>query len=117
MSFDLTKYIKYCLGYVKLTSQNIIFLQKKYSVELSSQYFNLLGLLNIDLDGNPGEIINLSTFYSYDTKAVPEGLKPVFEKEKEVQISLKIFTTNKGMILIPNKLFLILDILSSKFQQ
>jgi len=89
MSFDLTKYIKYCLGYVKLTSQNIIFLQKKYSVELSSQYFNLLGLLNIDLDGNPGETVNLNTFYSYDTKAIPKESKSVFEAEKIIATKLE----------------------------
>ncbi|MBL8014474.1 MAG: hypothetical protein JNN05_11565 [Candidatus Omnitrophica bacterium] len=89
MSFDLTKYIKYCLSYVKLTSQNVVFLQKKYSVDISAKYFNLLGLLNIDLDGNPGEFVRLDTFYGFDTKDVPPALKDQFEEEKLIAYKLE----------------------------
>jgi very-short-patch-repair endonuclease len=71
------------LGYVKLTRERTVAAQQKYSVNLPSDYFGLLGLLNGDTDGSLGELINLETFYNYDPKKVPEEEQEQYEKEKE----------------------------------
>ena len=72
MEQNLTNFIKYCLGYVKLTRERTVAAQQKYSVDLPSEHFTLAGLLNGDTDGSLGELINLETFYGYDPKKVPE---------------------------------------------
>ncbi len=82
MAQSLTNYIKYCLGYIKLTRERTFAAQQKYSIHLSKQYFSLIALLNGDIDGNAGELINLQTFYSYDPNKVPEEVKDKYEQEK-----------------------------------
>lgn len=84
MEQNLTNFIKYCLGYVKITRERTIAVQQKYSVDLPKELFGLVGLLNGDTDGNLGELINLDTFYAYDPKEVPETRKEQYEKEKEL---------------------------------
>ena len=84
MEQNLANFIKYCLGYVKLTRERTVVAQQKYSVELPKEHFGLLGLLNGDIDGGIGELINLDTFYSYDPKEVPKSKKEQYEKEKEL---------------------------------
>jgi len=84
MQQNLTNFIKYCLGYVKITRDRTVAAQQRYSVELPKEYFGLVGLLNGDTDGNTGELINLDTFYSYDPKEVPKTKKEQYEKEKEL---------------------------------
>src|SRR3989344_746490 len=84
MEQNLTNFIKYCLGYVKLTRERTVAAQQKYSVELPKEHFGLTGLLNGDTDGSTGELINLETFYSYDPKEVPKAKKDQYEKEKEL---------------------------------
>ena len=84
MEQNLTNFIKYCLGYVKLTRERTVAAQQKYSVDLPSEYFTLAGLLNGDTDGNLGELINLETFYGYDPKKVPEKKEEQYEKEREL---------------------------------
>src|SRR3989344_2933962 len=84
MEQNLTNFIKYCLGYVKLTRERTVAAQQKYSVDLPSEYFTLAGLLNGDTDGNLGELINLETFYGYDPKKVPEKKAEQYEKEREL---------------------------------
>jgi len=81
---SLLNFIKYCLGYVKITRERTIAAQQKYSVELPKNYFGLLGLLNGDQDGNLGEPINLENFYSYDPRDVPDVKREDYEKEKEL---------------------------------
>lgn len=83
MEPNLTNFIKYCLGYVKLTRERTVAAQLKYSVNLPTEYFGLVGLLNGDADGSLGELINLDTFYKYDPKKVPKEEKEQYEKEKE----------------------------------
>jgi very-short-patch-repair endonuclease len=80
--FDLTRYIKYCLGYVRLTTQKALTLQQKYSIQLPKEYFNLSSLLNHNLDNKIGEPIKLEIFTSYDPKKVPKELKDSYENEK-----------------------------------
>lgn len=84
MEQNLANFIKYCLGYVKLTRERTVASQQKYSVELPKEHFGLIGLLNGDTDGSTGELINLDTFYSYDPKEVPKIKKEQYEKEKEL---------------------------------
>ncbi len=82
MDKELLNYIKYCLGYVRITREKTAVAQQKYSVNLPTEYFELVGLLNGDTDGNVGELINLETFYKYDPKKVPKEEKEDCEKEK-----------------------------------
>ena len=82
MDKELSNYIKYCLGYVRITREKTVIAQQKYSVNLPTEYFELAGLLNGDTDGNLGELINLETFYKYDPKKVPKEEKEDYEKEK-----------------------------------
>jgi len=84
MEQSLTNFIKYCLGYVKLTRERTVAAQQRYSVNLPKEHFGLLGLLNGDTDGSIGELISLDTFYSYDPKEVPKSKKEQYEKEKEL---------------------------------
>lgn len=82
MDKELLNYIKYCLGYVRITREKTIVAQQKYSINFPTEYFNLVGLLNGDTDGNLGELINLEIFYKYDPKKVPAEEKEDYEKEK-----------------------------------
>lgn len=72
------------MGYVKLTQKRTLVSQQKYSLELPEEYFNLAGLLNGDLDGELGEMVNLELFYSLDPKEVTEEQKKQYKKEKEI---------------------------------
>ena len=81
---ELADYIKYCLGYIKLTRQKALSAQHKHSVVIPKEHFNILGLLNGDLDGSLAEPIGLPTFYSLDPKNVPDDRKANYEKEKQL---------------------------------
>jgi len=81
---NLINFIKYCLGYIKLTRQRTFALQQKYSANLTAEHFNLIDLLNNDIEKNTGEAINLKTFYSYDPKQVTEDIQEEYEMEKEL---------------------------------
>lgn len=80
----MLNFIKYCLGYVKLTRQRGFLAQQKYAVNLPQEYLGLQGLLNGGTDDSLGELINLETFYSYDPKKVPENKRGKYEQEKEL---------------------------------
>jgi len=82
MDKELSNYIKYCLGYVRITREKTAVAQQKYSVNLPTEYFELVGLLNGDTDGNLGELVNLEIFYKYDPKKVPKEEREDYEKEK-----------------------------------
>lgn len=84
MERELSNFIKYCLGYVSLTRQRVVLNQKRLSVDLPSEIFNLIGLLNGDEDGSLAELINLKTFYGYDPRNVSDEDREVYEKEKEL---------------------------------
>ena len=84
MDNNLSNFIKYCLGYVKLIRERTALAQQKYSVNLPTEFFGLLGLLNGDTDEKVGELVNLKTFYKYDPKDVPEDEVGDYEKEKEL---------------------------------
>lgn len=81
---ELSNFIKYCLGYVKLTQQRTFISAQKDSLDLSNEYFNLSGLLNGETDGELGELIDLSIFYSLDPNDVDEKREKQYNKEKEL---------------------------------
>lgn len=81
---SLANFIKYCLGYIKLTREHTFAAQQKYSVEIPNEYFGLIGLLNGDTDGSLAELINLDTFYKYDPKTVPKEEKKLYEQQKNL---------------------------------
>ena len=82
MEQNLANFIRYCLSYIKLTRQRTVAAQQKFSVELPKGYFGLIGLLNGDIDGNAGELINLETFYSLDPKKVTIENQEIYNREK-----------------------------------
>ncbi len=84
MDDNLLNFIKYCLGYIKLTRARTVLAQQKYAVDIPAGYFGLLGLLNGDTDEKIAELIDLKTFYEYDPKDVPEEKKKDYESEKEL---------------------------------
>lgn len=84
MDNNLSNFIKYCLGYVKLTRERAVLAQQKYSVYLPAECFGLIGLLNGDADEKVGELIDLKTFYKYNPKDVPKDEMGEYEKEKEL---------------------------------
>ncbi|MBI3984424.1 MAG: hypothetical protein HY344_00565 [Candidatus Levybacteria bacterium] len=81
---NLTNFVKYCLGYVKLTKQRSFFSQQKNSLELDKDQLNLEGLLNGEADGQLAEIINLKTFYSNDPKNISGEEEEQYLKEKNL---------------------------------
>ncbi len=85
----LNNYIKYCLGYIKLTRQNSFASQNKRSVELGKEYFNLIDLLNGDTDGELGEKIDLDLFYSLDPKDVTEEDEKEYNKQKSLATQIE----------------------------
>ena len=79
---NLADYIKYCHEYISLTRRRTLAVQQKHSIHLPEEYFSLLDLLNLDLDGRIEEPINLETFYSLDPKDVTEEKQKEYEREK-----------------------------------
>ncbi len=79
---DLTKFIKYCLGYIQLTRQRSFAVQQKSAVEFPKKYFDLKGLLNGEEDEELGETIALPLFYDLDPKEVKKEIKDEYEKQK-----------------------------------
>lgn len=80
----LSNFLKYCLGYIKLTRQRTFAAQQRSSAELPRAYFSLLGLLNGDIDGEVGEKVNLRTFYDLDPKQVTKKQQKKYEEEKAI---------------------------------
>ena len=84
MENKLTNFIKYCLGYVRLTRRHNLLSQQKDSVVLSDQYFSLMGLLNGDADGSLGEVISLEQFYNQDPLDIPKENLPEYKRERAI---------------------------------
>jgi superfamily I DNA and/or RNA helicase/very-short-patch-repair endonuclease len=81
---SLLNFIKYCLGYVKLTRQRSFIAQSKLSVELPKYLFTLKDLLESDVNDNFGKLINLETFYSFDPKEITKEIKKQYEEEQSL---------------------------------
>lgn len=89
MNVLLSNYIRYCLGYIKLTTRSSFLSTQHDSLLLEETYFSLLGLLNGDADSETHEKIVLPTFATYAPLDVPEELKDAYKKEKLVAQSVE----------------------------
>lgn len=81
---SLLNFIKYCLGYIKLTRQRFFILQSKLAINLPEHFFNLTELLESDIDNNTGKLINLETFYSLDPKTITKQTQKQYNEEQSV---------------------------------
>jgi superfamily I DNA and/or RNA helicase/very-short-patch-repair endonuclease len=81
---SLLNFIKYCLGYVKLTRQRSFILQSKLAIKLPEYFFNLAELLESDIDENAGKLINLETFYSLDPKKITKETQKQYTEEQSI---------------------------------
>jgi very-short-patch-repair endonuclease len=84
MPMELIDYIKYCLGYIKLSRQKALSSQEKQSLSIPKEYFSLMGLLNGDLDGNVSEELTLPVFYTLDPKDIPAEKADQYAREKAI---------------------------------
>lgn len=89
MELQLNNFIKYCLGYIKLTRRRGFAAQKKYSAELPKEHFTLTNFLGTDIELTRGELIDLDTFYNHDPKTVPASLQDKYRREKELANKLE----------------------------
>ncbi|MHA1707315.1 MAG: AAA domain-containing protein [Promethearchaeota archaeon] len=80
----LLNFIKYCLGYIKLTRQRSFVVQAKLSVKLPESAFNFNEILESDVNGDSNELINLETFYSFDPKEVTEEDQKQYNEEQSL---------------------------------
>ncbi len=87
MNMDLSNFIKYCLGYIKLTRQRHFLAQKKYSVELAEKYLDLVTILSAADESQ--QLINLEVFYEFDPKKVPEEHRQQYEEEKAIALKIE----------------------------
>lgn len=81
---SLLNFIKYCLGYIKLTRQRSFIAQAKLSVKLPESAFNLNEILESDVNGDSNELINLETFYSFDPKEVTGEDQKQYNEEQSL---------------------------------
>ncbi len=81
---SLANFIKYCLGYIKLTRQRSFLLQTKSAVKLSEYCFDLKELLKSDTNEGIGKLINLEVFYSFEPKNIPEEVRKKYDEEKTI---------------------------------
>ncbi|MCD6085667.1 hypothetical protein J7J41_01570 [bacterium] len=81
---SLANFIKYCLGYIKLTRQRSFLLQTKSAVKLPEYCFDLKELLESVTNENIGKLINLETFYSFEPKNIPEEARRKYNEEKTI---------------------------------
>jgi len=81
---SLLNFIKYCLGYIKLTRQRSFILQSKLAIKLPEHSFNLTELLESNIDDNTGKLINLETFYSLDPKTITKETQKQYNEEQSL---------------------------------
>lgn len=88
---SLTNYLKYCLGYVKLTRERTFTAQHKSSIGLGEQYFDLQELLQSDITEAKRHLIELNTFYSLNPKEISQETQEAKAKyQEEKRIATKI---------------------------
>jgi len=81
---SLLNFIKYCLGYIKLTRQRSFILQSKLAIKLPEHFLNLTELLESDIDENAGKLINLETFYSLDPQKITKENQKQYNEEQSI---------------------------------
>ncbi len=81
---SLLNFIKYCLGYIKLTRQRSFILQSRFAIKLPERFFDLTELLESDIDENNSKLINLKTFYSIDPKEISKETQREYYEEQSI---------------------------------
>jgi superfamily I DNA and/or RNA helicase/very-short-patch-repair endonuclease len=81
-------FIKYCLGYLRLTRKRTFTSQHKFSVNLPHEYFSLINFLTQKAE-DAGEAIRLESFYGTDPKKVSKDTEPQYKHEKEIAKKLE----------------------------
>jgi len=91
MKCNLISFVKYCLGYVKLTKKRILASSKNKSLNLSLKYLDVSQLLVGDQNSDdarpsnvlsPDYLVKLDTFYKYSPEKVPTDKQVLYDKEK-----------------------------------
>ena len=86
---DLTSYLKYCLGYVRLSQSGGCVKSEATAQELGASRLDLIKLLNSDLDGALEEPIQLPLFTSLDPQKVPPEQLRAYNEERKIARSLE----------------------------
>ena len=86
---DLAAYLKYCLGYVKMSRGAGMLGNDKKAQELDKTRLNLVALLNLDQDGFSPEPIQLPLFESLNPKDVTEEQKSAYKEERDIARNLE----------------------------
>lgn len=86
---DLTSYLKYCLGYVRMSQTGRSAKSEATAQELGKDRLDLIKLLNADLDGSLSEPINLRLFSALDPKNVTPDQLRSYNEERKIARSLE----------------------------
>jgi len=86
---DLASYLKYCLGYVRMSRTPGSLRGGLNTLELLPGQFELIRLLDLDLDGSTSEEIKLPLFESLDPKNVPPEQTKEYDKERNIARKLE----------------------------
>lgn len=85
---DLSAYVKYCLGYIRLT-RNFSLGKEAESVSLSDEQLHLVNVTSADLETDPKLLLNFKTFYEYESADVPPNLQTIYNHEKRTAKALE----------------------------
>jgi len=88
---SLTNLLKYCLGYVRLTSRRSHLIQDKFAVSLDNDLFVLSDFLSRDSNDTQSNkfIINLQHFYSLTPKDITKENERQYNREKQIAEKLE----------------------------
>jgi very-short-patch-repair endonuclease len=86
---DLASYLKYCLGYVRMSRTPGSLRGGLNTLELLLGQFELIRLLDLDLDGSTSEDIKLPLFESLDPKNVPPEQDQEYNRERNTAKKLE----------------------------
>ena len=78
----LSNLLKYCLGYMRLTSRRYYAAQDRYAIFLSEDTFDLSPLLESDVIESSSCPIRLPVFYSTTPKELTQAIEKQYQKEK-----------------------------------
>lgn len=78
----MNQLLKYCLGYIRLTSRRSYNVQDKYSAFLDDSIFDLSEFLSSDISESRACLVNLHVFYSANPNDLPKELEKQYIKEK-----------------------------------
>jgi len=86
---NLASYLKYCLGYVRMSRTPGSLRGGINTLELLPGQFELIRLLDLDLDGSTSEEIKLPLFESLDPKNVPPEQDQEYDRQRNTAKKLE----------------------------